>query len=69
VKTRRNRKIRERAALLKRRRQQELEGLPIEESPSKTASEEEDDDSKEEDAGLRYDTTTFLTHLPNVRSL
>jgi hypothetical protein len=59
VKTRRNRKIHEREALLKRRRQQRLEGLPEEESPSKMASEEEED-SDDNDTGSRYDTVTFL---------
>jgi hypothetical protein len=33
------------------------------------ASEEESDDSDDNDAGSRYDTTTFLSHLPDVRSL
>jgi hypothetical protein len=69
TKTWRKRKIREREALLKRHRQQRLEGLPIEEPPSETASEEEDGDSEEDDAGSRYDTVTFLAHLPDVRSL
>jgi hypothetical protein len=69
VKTRRNRKIREHEVLLKRCRQQRLEGLPEEESPSEMASEEEDDDSDDNDAGSWYDIVTFLVHLPNVRSL
>jgi hypothetical protein len=70
VKMRCNRKIHEREALLKRHRQQRLEGLPIEESPSEMASEEEeDDDSDDNDAGSQYNTTTFLVHLPDVRSL
>jgi hypothetical protein len=69
VKMRHNRKIHEREALLKCRRQQRLEGLPEEESPSETASEEEDEDSDEDDAGLQYDTATSLAHLPDVRSL
>jgi hypothetical protein len=33
------------------------------------ASEEESDDSDDNDAGSRYDTATFLVHLPDVRSL
>jgi hypothetical protein len=65
----RNRKIREREALLRRHRQQRLKGLPEEESPSETASEEESDDSGDNDAGSWYDTVTFLSHLPDVRSL
>jgi hypothetical protein len=69
AKTRRNRKLHERATLLKRHRQQQLEGLPIEESPSETALEEDDDDSEDDNAGSRYDTVTFLAHLPDVRSL
>jgi hypothetical protein len=55
-------------ALKKRRRQQSLEGLPIEESPFETVS-REDKDSDNDDAGSRYDTTTFLAHLPDVRPL
>jgi hypothetical protein len=58
----------EREALKKRRRQQSLEGLPIEESPSETVS-GEDEDSGDDDAGSRYDTVTFLAHLPDVRPL
>jgi hypothetical protein len=69
AKTWRNRKLHKRATLLKHHRQQHLEGLPIEESPSETASEEEHDDSEDDDAGSRYDTVTFLAHLPDVRSL
>jgi hypothetical protein len=69
MKTRRDRKICEREVLLKHRRQQQLEGLLEEESPSKAASEEESDDSDDNDAGSRYDTVTFLMHLPDVRSL
>jgi hypothetical protein len=69
MKTRRNRKVHEHEALLKRCHQQRLEGLPEEESPSKTALEEEDDDSNDNDAGSCYDTVTFLAHLPDVRSL
>jgi hypothetical protein len=62
-------KNREREALLRHRRQQWLEGLPEEESPSETASKEESDNSGNNDAGSRYDTATFLSHLPDVRSL
>jgi hypothetical protein len=69
TKMRCNRKIHERKALLKHRRQQRLEGLPKEESPSKMASEEEDGDSDEDDAGSQYDTMTFLAHLLDVGSL
>jgi hypothetical protein len=60
----------EREALNKRRRQQSLEGLPIEESPSEMVlGEDEDEDSDDDDARLRYDTVTFLAHLPDVRPL
>jgi hypothetical protein len=69
AKMRRDMKAGERGALLKRHRQQWLEGLPEEESPSKTALEEESDDSDNNDAGSRYDIATFLVHLPDVRSL
>jgi hypothetical protein len=55
-------------ALKKHRRQQSLDGLPLEESPSKTVS-GEDEDSGDDDVGSRYDTATFLAHLLNVRSL
>jgi hypothetical protein len=58
----------EREALKKRRRQQSLEGLPIKESPSETVS-GEDEDSGDDDAGSRYDTVTFLAHLPDMRPL
>jgi hypothetical protein len=51
--------------LKKCRHQQSLKGLPIEESPSETVS-GEDEDSGDDDAGSRYDTVTFLVHLPNV---
>jgi hypothetical protein len=54
--------------LNKRHRQQSLKGLPIEESPSETVS-GEDEDSGDDDAGSRYDTVTFLAHLPNARPL
>jgi hypothetical protein len=43
-------------------RQQSLEGLPIEESPSETVL-VEDEDSGDDDAGSQYDTVTFLAHL------
>jgi hypothetical protein len=70
VKTRRNRKILERKALLKCHCQQRLEGLPEEETPSKTASEEKEDDvSDDNDVGSRYNTATFLAHLSDVWSL
>jgi hypothetical protein len=56
--------------LNKRRRQQRLDGLPIKESPSETASEEDEvEDSDDDDAGSWYDTATFLAHLPDVRPL
>jgi hypothetical protein len=58
----------EREALKKRHRQQSLEGLPIKESPSETVL-GEDEDSGDDDTGSRYDTATFLAHLPNVRPL
>jgi hypothetical protein len=67
MKKRRNRKILEHEALIKRCRQQRLEGLPEEESPSEMASGEEDDG--DDDAESRYDTVTTLAHLPNVRFL
>jgi hypothetical protein len=70
TKKRQIRKALEREALNKRHRQQSLEGLPIEESPSETASvEDEDEGSDDDDAGSRYDTVTFLAHLPDVRPL
>jgi hypothetical protein len=70
VKKRQIRKALEREALTKRHRQQSLEGLPIEESPSEMASEEdEDEDSDDNDDESRYDTVTFLAHLPDVRPL
>jgi DNA-directed RNA polymerase specialized sigma24 family protein len=58
MKKRSKMKILKREALNKHRRQQRLEGLPVEESPSETASEEEgdDDDSDDDDAESRYDT-------------
>jgi hypothetical protein len=70
AKKRQIRKALEREALNRRRRQQRLDGLPIEESPSETASKEEEvEDSDDDDAGSRYDTMTFLAHLPDVRPL
>jgi hypothetical protein len=69
TKTRRDRKVHEREALLRRHRHQWLEGLPKEESPSESVSEEESEDSDDDDAGSRYDTMTFLSHLLDVRSL
>jgi hypothetical protein len=68
VKKRQVRKALEREALNKRHRQQSLEGLPIEESPSGMVS-GEDDDSGDDDARSWYDTVTFLAHLPDVRPL
>jgi hypothetical protein len=68
VKKRQVRKALEHEALNMRRRQQSLEGLPIEESPSKMVS-GEDEDSGDDDAGSWYDTATFMAHLPNVRPL
>jgi hypothetical protein len=56
----------EQEALKKRCRQQSLDGLTLEESPSETVS-REDDDSDDDDAWSRYDTVTFLAHLPNVQ--
>jgi hypothetical protein len=69
TKTWRDWKICEHEVLLKRRHQQRLKGLPEEESHSELASEDKGDDSDDNDARSWYDTTTFLTHLPNVRSL
>jgi hypothetical protein len=54
--------------LKKRCRQQSLEGLPIEESPSEMVL-REDEDIGDDDAVSRYDTVTFLAHLPDVRPL
>jgi hypothetical protein len=68
AKKRQVRKALEHEALNKRRHQQSLEGLLIEESPSKTVS-GKDEDSGDDDAGSWYDTTTFLAHLPDVRPL
>jgi hypothetical protein len=70
AKKRQIRKALEREALNKRHRQQRLDGLPVEESPSETALEkDEDEDSDDNDAGSRYNTVTFLAHLPDVRPL
>jgi hypothetical protein len=65
AKMRCGRRIRECEALLRRCRQQWLEGLPEEESPVESVSEEESNDN---DTGSQYKTTTFLMHLPDVRS-
>jgi hypothetical protein len=63
TKKRSKRKFLEREALNKHRHQQRLDDLPMEESPSETASEEEDDDdSDDDDAGC----WAFLTSLPKV---
>jgi hypothetical protein len=51
--------------LNKHHRQQSLEGLPIKESPFETVL-GEDEDSDDDDVGSRYDTVTFLAHLPDV---
>jgi hypothetical protein len=66
AKKRQVKKALEREALKKHHRQQSLEGLPIEESPSETVS-GEDEDNNDDDTGSRYDTVTFLVHLPDVR--
>jgi hypothetical protein len=64
------RKALECEALNRLRRQQRREGLPIEESPSETASEEDEDEGSDDNgAESRYDTMTFLAHLPDVQSL
>jgi hypothetical protein len=68
VKKRQVKKALEHEALNKRRCQQTLEGLSIEESPSKKVL-GEDDDSGDDDTGSQYDTVTFLAHLPDVRPL
>jgi hypothetical protein len=62
------RKALEREALNKHHRQQSLESLPIEESPSKTVS-GEDEDSSDDDVESWYDTVTFLAYLLDVRPL
>jgi hypothetical protein len=68
VKKRQVKKALEREALKKHRRQQSLEGLPIEESLSEMVL-GEDEGNGDDDAGSWYDTTTFLAHLPDVRPL
>jgi hypothetical protein len=67
AKKRQVRKALEREALNKSRRQQSLEGLCIEESPSETVLGEDED--SDDDARSRYDTATFLAHLPDVRPM
>jgi hypothetical protein len=68
AKKRQIRKALEHEALNRHRRQQRLEGLPVKESPSETASEEdEDEDSDDNGVESRYDTVTFIVHLPDVR--
>jgi hypothetical protein len=62
------RKTLEQEALKKHRRQQSLDGLLLEESPSETVS-REDKDSGDDDAGSWYDTATSLVNLPDVRPL
>jgi hypothetical protein len=52
--------------LKKHRRQQSLDGLPLEESPSETVSGENDDDGDDDDALSWYDAVTCLADLPNV---
>jgi hypothetical protein len=69
AKSRRDQKAREREVLLRRHRQQRLEGLLEEESPSESIPEGESDDGGDDDTGSRYDTTTFLAHLLDVRPL
>jgi hypothetical protein len=68
AKKRQVKKTLEREALKKHHCQQSLEGLLIEESPFEMVS-GEDEDSSDDDAGSRYDTMTFLAHLPDVRPL
>jgi hypothetical protein len=68
AKKRQIRKIQEQEALKKRQHQQSLDGLPLEESPSKTVSgENDDDDGEDNDALSRYDAATGLADLPDVR--
>jgi hypothetical protein len=68
AKKRQIRKVKEKEALKKLRCQQSLDGLPLEESPSKMVSGEDDDDSDGDDDALsRYDATTGLADLPDVR--
>jgi hypothetical protein len=56
--------------LIKRHRQQRLEGLP-EESPFEMVLGEEDDgdDEGDDDVESRYDTVNSLAYLPDVRFL
>jgi hypothetical protein len=54
--------------LKKCRRQQSLDGLLLEESPSEKVS-GEDEDNGDDDAGSRYDTATSLVHLNDMRPL
>jgi hypothetical protein len=54
--------------LKKRHHQQSLDGLSIEESPFEMVL-GEDEDNGDDDAGSRYDTATFLAHLPDVQPL
>jgi hypothetical protein len=68
TKKRQIRKAQDQEALKKRRRQQSLDGLSLEESPSETVSGENDDDGNEDDDALsRYDAATGLADLPDVR--
>jgi hypothetical protein len=60
------RKALEQEALKKRRRQQSLDGIPLEESPSESVS-RDDDDSDDDNAWSWYDTVTSLADLPDVR--
>jgi hypothetical protein len=53
--------------LKKRRCQQSLNGLSLEESPSETVLGENDDDGDNDDALSRYDAVTCLADLPDVR--
>jgi hypothetical protein len=70
AKKRQIRKALEREVMNRCCREQRLEGLPVEESLSETASEEdEDEDSDDNGAESWYDTMIFLAHLPDVRSL
>jgi hypothetical protein len=61
------RKAQEQEALKKHRRQQSLDRLPLEESPSETVSGENDDDGDDDDAWSRYEAATSLADLPDVR--
>jgi hypothetical protein len=66
AKKRQVRKALEQEALKKRRHQQSLDGLPLEESPSEMVSGENDDDGDDDDAWSRYDAVTSLADLPDV---